>query len=106
MTAIDLPFFLILIGVGIGVGSFVVKFLGIFAGIVAGVLAVVGFVYLINIGCEAGHRRHCRKMAEKYTKIFRVRVLPADEKALLNPKIAKLKWAIMVGNQDRLKRTA
>jgi hypothetical protein len=91
MTAIELLFFLILIGIGIGIGSFVAKFLGIFAGIVAGVLVVAGFVYLIKIWSGAGHRRHCRKMAEKYTQIFRIRVLPTDEKSIIKPKHCEIK---------------
>lgn len=91
MTLIELLFFVILVSIGIGVGSLVAKFLGIFAGIGAGILAVAGFIYLTKILSVAGHRRHCRKMAEKYTRIFRVRDLPTDETSIILPKNSEIK---------------
>jgi hypothetical protein len=91
MTIFELTFFLILVGIGIGVGSFVAKSLGVFAGIVIGILASIGFIYLTKFLGNVGHRRHCRKMAEKYTRIFRVLNLLADEKSVIKPKNSKIK---------------
>lgn len=95
MTIFELLFFLILIGIGIGVGSCISRLFGgeagAIAGIAAGILAAVGFVSMIKIWGNAGHRRHCRKMAEKYTRIFRVRVLPTDEKSIIKPKNSEIK---------------
>ena len=95
MTLFELLFFLILIGIGIGVGSYVSRLVGgeagVVAGIAAGILAVVGFVFMIKIWGDAGQRRHCRKMAEKYTRIFHVRVLPTDEKCVIKTKNSEIK---------------
>ena len=91
MTVIELFFLLVLIGIGTGTRSYVARFFGVWAGIVAGVFATIGFLALTNFLGKNSHRRHCRKMAKKYTRIFRVVALPTDEKVIIKPKGSEIK---------------
>jgi hypothetical protein len=97
ITIFDVLYFLILMGIGAAAGYRVARYFGNLAGIIAGVLAAGGFVFLMNALTNASHRRHCRKMAKKYTRIFRVSALPTDEKSVIKTdnshiKVGDLGW--------------
>ncbi|HEX4342642.1 MAG TPA: hypothetical protein VH255_04585 [Verrucomicrobiae bacterium] len=89
MTLFSLLFFVAFFWAGYGAYTLVAGLIGgtvgIIIGSVAAFCAVFGLFKALKIWANISHRKHCRKMAETYTRIFRVKALP-DTKGIINPK--------------------
>ena len=91
MNLFELLFLVIPISLGAGVGTFAANFFGVPVGIVVGILTTMLFFYCLKILSVVSHRRHCRTMEKKYTRIFRVLVLPANEVIAIKTKNSEIK---------------
>lgn len=83
MTFFELLVFIFVFFIGLVTGRAVTSLFNIWVGVPAALLAmVVFFTSMVFLG-RASARRYRRKMAERYSRIFRVISLPVDEKSAL-----------------------
>jgi len=80
MNLFELLVFILVLSIGIGTCTVVTSIFNIWAGIPAAFLASAVFFKIMDFLDRVSCRQHRRKMAEKYSRIFRVLALPVGEK--------------------------
>jgi hypothetical protein len=97
MNLFELLFFILVLYIGIGTCTVVTSLFNIWAGVPAAFLSLVVFFKSMDFLRRMSRRRHHRKMAEKYPRIFRVLTFPVNEKDAMKLISAK-NHAVKIGD--------